>query len=334
MRHGGLFTLAMALMGGAAAAADYHAPRTVYGQPDLQGVWNTHYGEPLEAPPDMPSLTLPEAEAKAYSRKLAAGITGLPALSQDPEVAEISADPNRSGLPKVNGQWRTRQLVQPADGMLPLTPAARGQVRLIESALRTLTEPPVPTDNPEVRGDAERCLAGWGQPPMANTGDLSPRQILQTKDAVVILAEYGPDLRVIPFTDKHGPAVDNSPLGDSIAHWEGETLVVETVAMPARDTLRPFPTMFVSPKAKVIERFTRTSKTELLYQYTVVDPQFYTGPWLAEYPMERINKPIYEFACHEGNYSLPNILAGARAKEREAAARKLTAAQVSPPKQN
>jgi hypothetical protein len=221
--------------------------------------------------------------------------------------------------------------VQPTDGKLPLTPAARSQVRFIEAAIRTSEEPPFPADNPEQRAGAERCLSGLGQPPVGGTVDINPRQILQTKDAVVILTEYGHDLRIVPFTDKHGPIdVDVSPLGDSIAHWEGETLVVETVGMLARDTLRPFPTLFVAPKSKVIERFTRTSKSELLYQYTVVDPQFYTGPWLAEYPLERINKPIYEFACHEGNYSLPNILAGARAKEREAAAAKpkLSAAQV------
>ncbi len=310
-----------ALVGGQAAAADYHAPKTAFGQPDLQGVWNAHYAAPLEAAPDMPSLTLPDAEAKAYARKIAAGITGLAAFSQDPEVAEISADPARSGLPKVNGQYRTRQLVLPADGKLPLTPAARGQLRFIENAIRTRTDVPFPTDNPEQRPSWEQCLSGLGQPPIASTTDINPRQILQTKDAVVILAEYGPDLRIIPFRDKHGPMkVDASPLGDAIAHWEGETLVVETIGLPARDFLRPFPTFFVSPSAKVIERFTRTSKTELLYQYTVVDPAIYTAPWLAEYPLERIEKPLYEFACHEGNYSLPNILAGARANERAQAA--------------
>jgi hypothetical protein len=319
--------LAAALASSAAAvqAADYHAPRTAYGQPDLQGVWNAHYALSLEAPPDMPRLSLPEAEAKAYAHKIAAGVSSLAAFRQDPEVAEISADPARSSLPKVGGQWRTRQLVEPADGLLPLTPAARSQIRFIEAALRTSEDAPFPTDNPETRPSWERCVSGFGQPPVASTTDIDPREIIQTRDAVVILAEYGPDLRIIPFSDKHGPVdVDASPLGDSIAHWEGETLVVETIAMPARDTLRPFPTFFVSPKAKVIERFTRTSKTELLYQYTVVDPTFYTGPWLAEYPLERINKPIYEFACHEGNYSLPNILAGARAKEKAQA--KLTAA--------
>jgi len=90
------------------------------------------------------------------------------------------------------------------------------------------------------------------------------------------------------------------------------------VGLPAKDMIRPFPTLFVPASAKVIERYTRLSEKELLYQYTVIDPSIYTGPWLAEYSLYRTTKPIFEFACHEGNYSLPNILAGARASEQSA----------------
>jgi hypothetical protein len=312
--------MAAALMVGApAAAADYHAPRNAIGQPDLQGVWNTHFVLPMEARPDMPSLTLPEAEAKAYARKLNVEAGKLAIFAQDPEVAEIRSDETRVSAAIVRGQYRTRQVVQPADGMLPLTRGARGQMRFIEQALRTQTEPPFPKDGPEVRPNWERCVVGWGQPPIASTGDINPRQIVQTRDAVVILAEYGPDLRIIPYADKHGPLLQVSALGDAIAHWEGETLVIETIGMPAKDVLRPFPTLFVPATAKVIERYTRVSKTELLYQYTVVDPAIYTGPWLAEYSLFATPRPLYEFACHEGNYSLPNILAGAREQERAAA---------------
>jgi len=331
MRLLGLLALAGGLVSGAAVAADYHAPRTAYGQPDLQGVWNTHFTLPMEARPDMPSLTLPEAEAAAFAKKLNAEAGQLAVFSQDPEVAEIRSDPKRTELAIVKGQRRTRQVVQPADGKMPLTRGYRSQLGFIERALRNDVEPPFPTDNPEVRPNWERCVVGWGQPPIAATGDINPRMFVQTKDAVVILTEYGPDLRIIPFTDKHGPVnVDASPLGDSIAHWEGETLVIETIGLPAKDTLRPFPTFFVPATAKVIERYTRAAKDELLYQYTVVDPSAYTAPWLAEYSLFAQAKPLYEFACHEGNYSLPNILAGARQKERDAAAAKpkLTATQL------
>ena len=313
-----LVLVAAALLIGApaAAAADYHAPRNAQGEPDLQGVWNTHFVLPMEARPDTPSLTLPEAQAKAYARKLNDEAGKLAIFAQDPEVAEIRSDDKRSAPAIVRGQYRTRQVVQPADGMLPLTRGMRGQMRFIEQALRTQLEPPFSKDDPEVRPNWERCVVGWGQPPISGTGDINPRQIVQTKDAVVILTEYGPDLRIIPYTDKHGPLLQASALGDAIAHWEGETLVIETIGMPAKDALRPFPTLFVPASAKVIERYTRVSATELLYQYTVVDPTVYTAPWLAEFSLFASPKPIYEFACHEGNYSLPNILAGARADEK------------------
>ncbi len=317
MRPHALIAMIMALlMGGLAAAADYHAPRNALGQPDLGGVWNTHFILPMEARPDMPSLTLPEPEAAAFARKLNDEVGQLAIFAQDPEVADIRTDPSRSDLAIVRGQRRTRQVVLPADGRLPLTRGARGQLNFIELAFRTQTEPPLSTDGPEVRPNWERCVVGWGQPPIAVTGDLNPRQILQTRDAVVVFTEYGPDLRIIPFTDKHGPLLQASALGDAIAHWEGDSLVIETIGLPARDAIRPFPIFFVPSSAKVIERYTRVSPTELLYQYTVVDPSIYTAPWLAEYSLFRTPRALFEFACHEGNYSLPNILAGARAQER------------------
>jgi hypothetical protein len=189
-------------------------------------------------------------------------------------------------------------------------------VRFVENILRHADEPPLPANNPEERPNWERCLAGQGQPPIVITTNINPREILQTPDAVVILSEYGPDLRIIPLTDRHGPAVFKSTLGDSIARWEGETLVIETVRLPAADTIRPLPTLLVPPSAVVEERYTRVSDKELVYQFTVKDPAIYTGPWLAEYSLYRTAQPILEFACHEGNYSLPNILAGARAREK------------------
>jgi hypothetical protein len=237
-------------------------------------------------------------------------------------VAEIAQRTAHTGLGVVRGQRRTRQVVQPADGKLPLTPRARARTEFIDRILRTSADPPLPTANPEERPSWERCIVGQGQPPIAVTTDLNPRQILQTRDAVVILTEYGPDLRIVPFSDYHGPPEQTPPTGDSIAHWEGDTLVVETVRLPAKDMIRPFPTLLVSAKATVVERYTRLSDTELLYQYTVKDPEVFAGPWLAEYSLTRTHQPILEFACHEGNYSLPNILAGARQQERQARAGK------------
>ena len=316
-------TVALMLVAVAAqAAGPYRAPRTPDGQPDLQGVWNTNFILPLEAPATgAPPLVLPEAEAMAYARSLAAGVRALKALEQDPEVAELSYSAERIGLGVVSGQRRTRQIVQPADGRLPVTPTTRGRINFIETTLRNATEAPFPTDGPEQRPNWERCVVGQGQPPIGIVTEINPRQILQTRDTVVILSEYGPDLRIIPFASKHaGDLARTSPLGDAIARWEGDTLVIETTGLPARDTIRPLPTLLVRASATVIERYTRVSDKALLYQYTVVDPAIYIAPWLAEYTMARSDRPLYEFACHEGNYSLPNILAGARQRDRERAA--------------
>jgi hypothetical protein len=308
----------------AQAQSAYRAPRTAYGQPDLQGVWNTNFVLPLEAPPTgAPPLVLPEAAARDYVRKLSEDVRSLKAFALDPEVADLSHVNEAQGLAVVKGQRRTRQIVQPADGRLPVTPAARRQIQFVERVLRNSDDAPFPTDGPEQRPNWERCLVGQGQPPIAIVTSINPRQILQTRDAVVILSEYGPDLRIVPFAAAHANAISQaSPLGDAIARWEGDTLVIETVALPAKDTIRPLPTLLVPASAKVIERYTRVGPNELLYQYTVVDPTIYTAPWLAEYALARAAQPLYEFACHEGNYSLPNILAGARQKDRDAAAAK------------
>ena len=312
---------ALLLAAPATAAGAYKAPRTPHGHPDLQGVWNTNFILPLEALPGVTSLTLPQAEAKAYARRIAAEIAAFPAFRLDPEFSDIAEASGENGLGVVRGERRTRQVVQPADGLLPLQPRFRAQARFIEGQLRTNPEPPWPTANPEDRPNWERCVVGQGQPPVTGVSNINPRQIVQTRDHVVILAEYGNDVRIVPFTRQHGGPSHASALGDSIARWEGDTLVVETVGLPAKDAIRPFPTLFVPAKATVVERFTRVSATELLYQYTVVDPGTYAAPWLAEYSLTRTDQRLFEFACHEGNYALPNILAGARERERQPAGR-------------
>jgi len=307
------------LLASPAPAGAYHAPRNALGQPDLGGVWNTDFDMPLEATAGVP-LVLDEADAKAFARKLADAVHGYAAFKIDGEVQDLAEHDAKTGLGLVQGQRRSRQVVLPVDGMIPMTPRARGQLRAIENLILNSEDPPIPSDGPEQRRNWERCLVGQGQPPILITNDINPRLIVQTRDAVVILTEYGPDLRIIPLTDTHGPKTFDGTLGDSIARWDGDTLVIETVRMPAADTIRPLPTLLVPPSAVVEERYTRVSDKELLYQYTVKDPAIYTGPWLAEYSLYRQTKPLYEFACHEGNYSLPNILAGARHDEAARAA--------------
>jgi hypothetical protein len=164
-----------------------------------------------------------------------------------------------------------------------------------------------------------------GQAPLQYAWSINGnRRFVQTRDALVIHSEAGGDTRIIRMGSGRPKALFASFTGDSIGRWEGDTLVVETVGFRPEDSFRIFVTgrpIIVSTEAKVIERFTRVSATELNYQFTVEDPKTYAGPWLGEYSMITATEPMYEFACHEGNYGLENILKGQREIERRAAAR-------------
>src|SRR5262249_7967383 len=153
-----------------------------------------------------------------------------------------------------------------------------------------------------------------GQAPMITSWAINAnRLITQTKDALVIHSEAGGDTRIVRIGGKPLPGAMTSFIGDSVGHWEGDTLVVETTGFRADDTFRVFISarpIMVLPTSKVVERFTRVSDDEIDYQFTVVDPAVYAKPWLGEYPLMRANEKMYEFACHEGNYGLPNILKG------------------------
>jgi hypothetical protein len=271
----------------------------------LDGDWRINFTMSMEAPPGASALIVSEQEAKVVAAQVGKALSDDFAAQLDPELPLTMLQSD--GLPIVRGQRRTRVVVQPADGKLPYTAAAR----------KELADPPPPEvfDNPENRPNAERCLVGQGQPPFEQFSLDNQIQIVRTHDAVVIHVEYGDDLRVVPLTDKHAPKALWSRLGDSIGHWEGKTLVIETVGMPDGDRMRLAPTLIVPGEATVIERLTPISDRELLYQFTIIAPRTYAGPWLGEFSWFRTDKPMYEHACHEGNHSLPNILAGARYDE-------------------
>ena len=284
-------------------------------RPTIEGMWTARFILPLEATPKTPNLVVSEVEAKAIAAALGGAISDTLDMALDPEVPSLIK--SSDGLPIVRGQRRTRAVVRPPDGRLPYTAEARKEAEG--------KSPPPSRDNPEQRPNAERCLVAGGQPPMTYFLFAGPfLQILRTRDHVVLHTEYGDDLRIVRLNGAHGPRALYSRLGDSIGHWEGDTLVVETVGLPDADRLRIFPFYLVSGEAKVIERLAPISDRELLYQFTIVDPKTYTAPWLGEFSWFRTDQPMYEAACHEGNYSLPNILAGAR--QEEAAARTAAAA--------
>jgi hypothetical protein len=289
--------------------ADPNLPRTSFGQPSLEGVWLSNFVLPLEASPRTPMLVVPEAAAKQIALGYAKGVGDALDKQLDPEVPETMR--NVEGLPIVRGERRTRAVVIPASGMLPYTDAAKAEMKR-GNGMGSF-------DNVEERPNWERCVRSLGQPPVFPIGSGNPREIIQTPTQVVVHTEYGDEARIIPFTDKHKPKMYWSLLGDSIARWEGNTLVIETIGLPDKDRIRLFPSYIVSGEAKVIERYTRLSENELLYQFTVIDPKIYSEPWLGEFSIYKTDGRLYEHACHEGNYSVPNILRAARLKEQREA---------------
>jgi hypothetical protein len=316
------------LAGGGAHAGPYRAPRTPYGTPDLQGLWTNTALTFLQRPPIFKALIATDKEEAmliAGFKKMAGDL-----ISSDPVDPKLPAPPVVKEAPqsdyiemplalaRINGQPRTSWIVDPADGKLPFTDA--------ENKARTAAaKAPEDFDNPENRDTQERCLTAIGSPegpPMMNTGFNGNYQILQTRDYVTIEVEMNHDVRIIRMGDRsHQPAAIHPWLGDSVGWWEGDTLVVETTNLNTQGHVFSLGGGFrYSPQTKITERFTRTAKDQILYEFSVEDPEVFTRAWRAEMPMRAAKGPIYEYACHEGNYSLPNILAGARAEEKSVAA--------------
>jgi hypothetical protein len=325
-------TLALALVGPAhAAGAKYVAPRTAYGVPDLQGTWTNASVTSLErddAYKGKASMTL--AEAAAFEKTTAfAKLSEEDAKPVDKNTQATKAldpggynafwlDPGTK-LAVVNGEARTSFIIEPANGKIPYTPAG---LKAFGAARASMS-----FDGPESRALGERCLLGFGSssgPPMLPDVYNNNYQIVQTPDAIMIEVEMVHDARIIHINGKHLPKNIQPWLGDSIGHWEGDTLVVETTNLnPGQKAHYGIKQRFyLPPTGKVTERFTRVAKDQILYQFTVEDSEAYTQPWKAEVPMFATQDHIYEYACHEGNYALPGILAGAREGEKREAAAK------------
>jgi hypothetical protein len=299
-------------------------PRTPDGRPDLQGLWSYRFLTPLEATSTGPLAVSPDDAARMVAAIRKAAQT-LGQIALDPEIGE----PDASSLSVVRGEHRTRLVAEPANGRLPYTPEAdaASKLRRVEFTRQTFGQS---SEGPETRLSWERCLAGMGQAPLLTTWAIAMnRRVVQTPDALVVWSEAGGETRIVRIGGEHAPTVQTSFIGDSIGRWEGETLVVETTHMRADDPWRLLAEgrpVAVGANSRVIERFTRVSPDELLYQFTVEDPALYAAPWMAEYVMRPSTEQAYEFACHEGNYALPNILRGAREGEiRQASAPPATA---------
>jgi hypothetical protein len=294
-----------------AAAQTWTVPRTPDGHPDLQGLWNNTTLTPLERPRNLAGKEFFTAEeAAAYEKGLVRN------REQDPnDGATNVADPNiwwERGS-KVVSTGRTSLIVDPPDGRVPsLTPEAQKRMAEERAAERLH-----PADRAQDRSLQERCLLSpTSGPPMLPAGYNNNYQIVETPNYVMITIEMIHDVRIIPLDGRpHLPATMRKWLGDSVGHWEGNTLVVDTTNFTDKTRFRGS-----DQNLHLIERFTRTGPETILYAFTVDDPTAFVKPWKAEIPMTSTVGPIYEFACHEGNLALESILRIARQAEKAAAA--------------
>lgn len=326
----------VALAAGAAQAAGpaYRAPHNALGQPDLEGVWTNATITPFSRDPKFGErnvLTKQEADAEeaATQKQIARADAPTPAGAtvKDLKNADCGAD-GISGfncgynqgwkdpgttVVDINGEKRASILVEPKNGrMPPMTPAAQALMRERIAKMRSGAF----YDGPEARAAGERCLVGFGStsgPPMLPVMYNNNYQIVQTKDEVIILVEMDHDIRHIRLSGGHEPPSMRQWMGDSIGHFEGDTLVVETTNLRPEQGLRGA----ASPQEKVTEWFTRISPNKILYRFKVDDPATYTAPFVGEMALNPAKGQIYEYACHEGNYAMHSILAGAREAERE-----------------
>ncbi|MBI3494018.1 MAG: hypothetical protein HY047_19905 [Acidobacteria bacterium] len=321
-------------------------PRTPDGHPDLQGTYDLGTLTPMERAPGT-SLVMTDEQAKKIEAQVA----------QRTERGAAPIDANRAAPPKggdgspgpygnvggynnfwldpgstytkIDGQKRASLLIDPPDGRIPpLTDAGRQRRSSADYNARPTSdaaareddpgfEGPNAYDDPEIRPLAERCLLGFSStsgPPVLPTYFYNNlHQIVQTPDHVIILTEMVHDARIVRMNAQHLPSTIRKWLGDSVGRWEGDTLVVDTTNFSDKTRFRGS-----SENLHVVERFTRVDARTLRYQFTIDDPTTWTKPWTGEYAWPATNDMIYEYACHEGNYAMGNILRGARLKEKEA----------------
>ena len=320
------FVVAGAVALGPAAAAGQTAggsgemPRTGWGDPDLQGVWDFRTLTPMERPDALgDQQTFATEEAAAEFAAVTAHALDADRRDNADQAFGFGSDIERA----YNQFWmdygsnltedrRTSLIVDPPDGKIPWTPEGRERPGTFAGAFSGMV-----TEGPEDRALPERCILGFNAgPPMTPSAYNNNVQLFQTPDTVVIFNEMVHDARIVPLDGR--PHLADSVrqwMGNSRGRWEGDTLVVETT-----NFLRETAFTGSSANLHLVERFTRVADDVLLYEFTASDPTTYTRAWTAQIPMRLSDGHLYEYACHEGNYGMFNLLAGARAEEREAAA--------------
>ena len=299
------------------AAAQSDAPRTAWGQPDLQGVWDCRSITPLQRPERLENQEfLTEEEAAELEQAAVA----RDAAAWDREARRTEAGGNVGAYnnfwmdrgQKAVGTRRTSLIVDPPNGRMPEQTTAAQQ----RAGVRRDYRREHPADGPEDFSNGVRCILGFNAgPPFTPSAYNNNMQLFQTPDHVVVVTEMVHTARIIPLDGSpHLPSNVQQWSGDSRGHWEGETLVVETTNHTDKTRWRGS-----TPDMRLVERFTRVDAETLLYEFTVTDPTTWTAPWTAAVPLLLNPEPMFEYACHEGNYSMGVMLAGTREEEKAAA---------------
>jgi hypothetical protein len=298
----------------AGAAKAFSPPRTPDGQPDLQGYWTNAGYAPLERPEKVTKEFYTREEAAEFEKQF---VDYEAAQTEPGTIPDVHYDHTQFGLDRslagYSSNLRTSLIVDPPNGKLPPL-SAEGQKRAAERA-EAAKRMGGPYDAAQNLPLGARCLVMDRMgPPMLYGNYNNTYQIVQAPGQVMILAEMLHDFRVIPLDGRPQlPQNVRQWIGSGRGHWEGDTLVVETANFNGKNPLRGS-----SENMRLVERFTRVDENTIRYEFTVDDPGTWTRPWSAEMPMKKTIGPIFEHACHEGNYSLSNILAGARAEETRA----------------
>jgi len=302
----------LSLLPSLAGAQIAEPPKTAWGQPDLQGVWDFRTITPLQRPEQFGD--------RAFLTTEEAATLELEAVSRDDRLLHASARRTEAGgnVGAYNNFWmdrgtrtietrRTSLIVDPPNGRMPqqtMAAAARADARREYRADH-------PADSWSDRSTFDRCILGFNTgPPMTPGGYNQNMQVFQTEDHLVILNEMVHDSRIIPIDGSPRPGIE-SWTGESRGHWEGDTLVIETTNFTDKTRWRGS-----TSEMTLVERLTRQDDDTLVYEFTVNDPNTWRQPWSAEIPMRLGDQPLFEYACHEGNYSMEGILSGARADER------------------
>jgi hypothetical protein len=321
-------------------------PRTPDGHPDLQGTYDLATLTPMERPAGSKLVLSPDEASKLERQRAALQDISERAVKADrpapPKGGDGSTGPAGgvggyntfwldpgSSYTIVDGQKRASLVVDPSEGRVPpYIPAAQKRVLALlarptsdaQESKEVGLEPAGSYDDPERRPLGERCLLGFGStsgpPALPDYFYNNLHQIVQTKDSVMILNEMVHDARIVRMNAPHLPKTIRRWMGDSVGHWEGDTLVVDTTNFTDKTRFRGS-----TEDLHVIERFSRIDERTLLYRFTVEDPNTWARPWTGEYAWPATDQHIYEYACHEANYALMDILRGARLREAEEAAK-------------